>query len=380
MNRRRILAAGAVVALGGCVRQTADEPPSADALVREAVETRRGMTDLAARRVVTAELPDETRERTERFASRPPAAQRREILESTDPTFPEGSVDVTNREVTWEYDPTTDRVEKQYHPNKVDSDRPQRVLEMLLEEYRLGYEGRETVDGREAHVVETKPPEDDRGPTIDLVVGDTTYVVPLGSTGSLEELDVTRTVWIDDEYRYPIRERTVLNDGGETVHSLSVTYADLAIDEGLAPGTFTYDPPADAEVVTEGTEPDGAFASRDAAEAAVPYDLPAPDVPDAFELDRITVVDRKDQYGGVTATLWYDDPDVVARELYVTVREFQRFRPSALEEIEIDGRTAYLRDGRRKCVFWVCDGLNYEVSSVTGDEPLREIAASIGCP
>ena len=389
MNRRRILAAAATVALGGCVRQTAEEPPSSEELVRDAIETRRGLTDLSARRVVTDERPDETIERTERFACRPPAKQRREILESTDPMNPTGAVTVTNREVTWEYHPTRDLVDKQYHPNKTDSDGTRRVLESLLEEYRLGYEGTETVDGREAHVVETRPPAGDDDPTIDLVVGDTKYVIPVTLVSDLEELDVKRTVWIDDEYRYPIKERTVIDgengedaDGGEeTLHRLTVTYEDLAIDEGLERGTFTYEPPADAEVDTDGVAPEGVFEDRDEAAAIVPYDLPAPDVPDAFRLDRITVVDHDEKYGGTTTTLWYDDPTVVARELYVAVREESRVDTDAdaLEEIEIDGRRAYRRDGRKRCLFWSCNGLHYEVSSLLDDAPLREIAASIGC-
>jgi len=116
-------------------------------------------------------------------------------------------------------------------------------FENLLEEYRLGYEGTETVDGRTAHVVETKPPVDDIGPKVELVVGDTTYVMPVNIIQDLEKLDVSRTVWIDDEYRYPIKERNTMREDGETRHDLTVTYEDLSIDEGLAPGTFTYEPP-----------------------------------------------------------------------------------------------------------------------------------------
>ena len=54
--------------------------------------------------------------------------------------------------------------------------------------------------------------------------------------------------------------------------------------------------------------------------------------------------------------------------------------PDALEAIQLDGHTAYRRDGRIQSVFWACDDLNYEVSSLTDDTPLLEIASSIGCP
>jgi outer membrane lipoprotein-sorting protein len=380
MRRRGFLAAGAAGALAGCVGYTdEDDPPSSEALVREAIETRRHMSALEARRSMTVEAPEETIERVEHVARRPPAKQRIEVLESTDPDVPAGSVTVTNRATTWEYNPTAEVVDKQYHPNKVDADRTRLVLEALLDDYRLSYQGTEPVDGREAHVIETKPPIDDIGPTIDLVVGDTTYVVPLRATGDLEELDVSRTVWIDDEHRYPIKEQNTISDDGETRHELTVTYENLSIDEGVPPGTFTYEPPAEVKVVTDGPKPEGIFESLSTAGAAVPYELPEPDVPDSYVLDRITVVEKAERFG-TTTTLWYNDPNVIAKELFIAVREVQRFRPDALEEIELDGRTAYRRDGRIQSVFWACDDLNYEVSSLTDAKPLLEIASSIGCP
>ncbi|WP_440765491.1 LolA family protein [Natronorubrum sp. DTA7] len=384
MNRRRVLAAGATLTLAGCVSYPSsetDEPTSeefAAALVEDAIATRRGMTDLTARRTMSVETPDGTVERTEDVVRAPPAKQRIEVLESTDPNAPVGSVTVTNRERTWEYNPETEIVDLQHHPHKVDTDGTRLVLEALLETDRLGYDGTTTVDGREAHVVETRPPVDDIGRSIDLVVGDTTYVIPL-SAADLEGLDVARTIWIDDEYRYPVGERNAVEDDGETRYSVSVTYEELSIDDGTDSETFTYQPPTDARVVTDGPEPDGVFESRTEAGDAVPYDLPDPDVPSAYGLDRITVVEKAERFG-TTTTLWYNDPNAVARELFVVVREVRRFKPNVLEEIEVDDRTVYYRDGRIQSVFWECDDLNYEVSSLTADEALRDIAASIGCP
>ncbi|QRV15615.1 DUF2092 domain-containing protein [Haloterrigena salifodinae] len=382
MKRRRFLTvgAGAGVSLAGCVSYpSADDGPSSEALLRDAIETRRHLHDLRARRTLSVETPSDTVERTERVVRQPPAKQRLEVLESTDPDAPVGSVTVTNRETTWEYNPEEELVDIQFHGAKVDADRTLRVLESLLENYRLGYEGTTTVDGREAHVVETRPPIEETGRQLNLVVGDTTYAVPL-STDDLEDLEVTRTICIDDEYRYPVRERNEVRDGGEIRYRLTVTYEDLAIDEGVDSETFTYQPPADATVVTDGTEPEGIFDSIDEAEANVPYELPEAAIPDAYLLDRITVVERAEKYGGVTTTLWYNDPNVVARELYIVVREQGRFDPDVLEEIEIDSRTAYYRDGRIQSIFWDCDDLSYEVSSLVEGEPIREIAASIGCP
>lgn len=390
MRRRRLLTAG-VTALAGCVSVPSSDAdgdaddPSSDALLQEAIETRAGITDLAATRRVQFETPARDADRTERVFSRPPAAQRIEVVDSTDPQEPAGTVAVTNRTVTWEYDPETNVVEKQFHPNKTDTDRTRLILEKLRDSYRLEYDGTETVDGREAHAIEAHPPLEETGPSIELVVGDSVYAVPLGPSTDLEELTISRTVLIDDEYRYPVGERNVVRNGeDELLHRTAVTYEELAIDEGLPAGTFRYDPPADAEIERTGTEPDGVFDSLEAAAAAVPYDLPDPEIFDPFVLDRITVVERSATFG-TTATLWYTDPGVNGRELFVAVRDVQRFDPdsSALEEIEADGMesTAYHQGGRLEAIFWTCEDLSYRVASPAIDEPepLLEIASSIGC-
>lgn len=383
MNRRRMLAACVGAAAAGCVGYAdEDGPPDGETLLAEAIETRRGLESLAARRIVSIETPETDRERVERIHRCPPAAQRIEVLESTDPTIAEGAVTVTNRTTTWEYDPTAGVVDERFHPTKVDADRTLAVLESLQAEARVVREGTESVDGREAHVLETRPPVDDLEPRVDLVVGDTTYVIPLGSLDDLEELDAVRTVWIDDEYRYPVRERHALvGDDEQPRHEVTVTYEDLELDADLEPSRFEYEPPADATVVSDGPEPEGVFERRDAAAAVAPYDLPEPDVPEPFVLDRIVVVEKGDGFG-TTTKLWYDDPTVVARELYVAVRTNRRFEPDALEktDLEFEGNPVYRRDGRIESLFWDCGELNYEVTCLTGDEPLGVVAASIGCP
>ncbi|SEQ50813.1 LolA family protein [Natrinema salaciae] len=380
MHRRRVLATGAAVALAGCVSYT-DDTPSSEALIQDAIERRQHMTDLEAQRTMRVETTDDAFERVAEIAREPPAKQRIEVVESTDPDVPAGSVIVTNRTTTWEYNPATEVADRKYHPNKVDSDGTKRELEKLQSASRLGYEGTEAVDGRRAHVIETRPPVEDVDRSLDLVVGDTEFVIPLEASDDREALSVTRTVWIDDEYRYPIKERNAIIEDGETRYEVTVTYADLSIDEGLAEDTFTYLPPADATVVTDGPQPDGIFDSRSAAEENLPYELPAPDVADAYVLDRITVVERGDRYGGTTTTLWYNDPNVIARELYVAVRESQRFSSTSpdLEQIDLDGRTAYRRDEGVQTIFWNCADLSYEVSSLREDTPLFEIASSIDC-
>lgn len=381
MRRRRLIVAGASTALAGCFEDTSsEEAPASDDLVRKAINARGKINDLAAIRTMTAETPEETIERRERLFQRPPDAQRREVLESSDSRAPEGTVSVRNQEVTWGYDPTTETVLERHHPNRFVADRTRLVLESLLEDYDLAYDGTDTVDDSEAHVVEATPKSDDEvGRSIELLVGETVYAIPLEAADSadVDEATVVRTIWIGDEHRYPIKEQTVVETDERTLHSLTVTYDELAINEGLEGGTFTYDPPSDAEVKSIGAEPIGIFDTPEAAAKVLPFDLPDPAIPDDFELDRITVLDKG---FGTTATSWYVEPTTPEHELFVAVRETSRFDPDALTPIEIDGHEAYLRAGDLESVFWECEDVSYEVSSPHPGEPLEEIAASIGCP
>ncbi|GAB7017941.1 LolA family protein [Halostagnicola bangensis] len=381
MHRRRLITAGATVALAGCFETDSSEgDPASDELVQEAIDARAEIDDLAAVRTMTAETPEETVERTERLYQRPPDAQRKEVLESTDSRAPTGTVSVRNQAVTWGYDPTMDRVLERHHPNRIVADRTRLVLETLLEDYELAYDGTDAVDDRETHVVDATPKSDDElERSIELLVGETIYVIPLGMAddGEIDEAEVVRTIWIDDEHRYPIKERTLVETDETTLHSLTVTYDELEINEGLEDGTFTYDPPEDANVESVGMEPVGVYESPAAAEAVVPYELPEPDVPEAFDLDRITVLDKS---FSTTATSWYVDTSTAERELFVAVRESSRHNEDVLEPIEIDGHEAYLRDGNIESIFWECEELSFEVSSPHIGEPLEDIASSIGCP
>lgn len=399
MHRRRFLAAS-VVALSGCVavpgaRSSNGPTPSSEEIVRDAIETRVGLQTLEARRRMTMETPTGDANRIDLIAQRPPGRRRLEVLESADADAVPGTVSVRNRLTTWEYHPergTKGTVTKRHHPNRVVADRTRQVLENLLEGYDLEYVGGsdgnddltlDTVDGRPAHRIDAEPNTAEIERSIDLLVGETVYRIPLEETpvDDLEEATVSRSIWIDDEHRYPIKERdSVRDEDGNLLHRVTVTYDDLALDTGLESGTFTYDPPAEAEVVEIGTEPDGVFDSRSAAEAAAPYPLPDPAVPDPYSLDRITVV-TKGEESGTTTTLWFADPDRPGRELSLAVREQRRFDADALDETDLtfDGNPVYRRDGRIESLFWDCGGLNYELSTLTASASLEEIAPSVGC-
>ncbi|NGM71122.1 DUF2092 domain-containing protein [Natronolimnobius sp. AArcel1] len=381
MRRRRLLTAGTILGLAGCVSVPRAETPSSEQLLDDALETRRTLSTLEMRRRMQMETPTDTTERLDTLIQRPPGEQRLEVRESENEKTVAGEVSVRSRAVTWEYNPETDVVSKRHHPDRVVLDRTRQVLETLQSEYELSYAGSDTVDGRDAHKIHAQPIDDAaESQSIDLLIGETVYRIPFDGIASDELADATveRSIWIDDEYRYPTRERDTVRGEDGILHRVTVTSENLTLDTDLEEDAFTYDPPADATVVTVGTEPEGIFDSRLEAAAVVPYDLPDPSVPDPFALDRVTVVEHPDGY---RTTLWYTDPDVADQELFIAIRETQRFDPNSLEEttLEFDGQPVYRRDGQIESLFWSCDGLSFELSSPTADLELETIASSVGC-
>ncbi|MFC4542867.1 outer membrane lipoprotein carrier protein LolA [Halosolutus amylolyticus] len=385
MNRRRLLAVGAIVSLAGCsttVERSVDSNPDPEDVIRDAIETRKGVDSIAGRRTVTAESAETDggeMKRTERIYERPPANQRLEVLDATNAVVSPGTVTVTTRPITWEYDPTENEAIKRHHPHRVFADRVRLVLEDVLEECCLTYEGTDTVAGRETHVIEVAPPADaDVERSIDILVGDTRYVIPLEEVPQeeLDDAEVIRTIYITEEERYPIKERNVVTTGETELHSLTAAFEEVTIDGDLDDEVFTYDPPADADVSVTGLEPEGIYDSPATAETVAPYDLPDPDLPEPYELDRVTVVETDAR---TTTTLWYLDPEWPEREIYVSVRDEPRFNEDVLERVEVNDHEGFYRDGRVESVFWNCGGLSYEVSSPDVAEPVVEIAETIDC-
>ncbi|ARS91343.1 LolA family protein [Natrarchaeobaculum aegyptiacum] len=384
MNRRRWLrgvACGSLAGLAGCVAvPTEADEPSARSLVESALETIESVDDVSLRQTVTVETDSSSVERVSRVVRRPPIDRRLEVLESTDDVAPAGAISVRTQTVTTEYDPLEDQVVERHHPNRLLVDYHRLGLEALFDHPVLEYAGTESVDGREAHVVRARS-SDESDLSVDLLVGETVYRIPLDPTqvADLEEPIVERRVWIDDATRYPVRERTDVRDGETRVGHLEVTAEDFAVDEGVDDETFTLEPPAGATVETVGREPTGIYDERAVAAEAVAYDLPDPDVPVPYALDRIVVLEKREELGTST-TFWYADRDRPDREVFVTVRDERRYDADALEAEPFDDVDGYRRDGRIQSLFWSCDGLHYEVSSAHDPDLVREVARSIGCP
>lgn len=150
------------------------------------------------------------------------------------------------------------------------------------------------VNGHETHVVEMTPPENATAElSLDLQVGDAERRIPLYRAGDTSWVLAGETWWIDTETTYPVKQQLAWeDDDGTTVARATRVYEDLETGVTRGNDTFSFDPPADAEVETSSGRDYEHFTDRDAAAAAVPFALPEPEL-SGFELRAVIVEDRE---------------------------------------------------------------------------------------
>ncbi|MFB6232756.1 MAG: outer membrane lipoprotein carrier protein LolA [Haloarculaceae archaeon] len=248
--------------------------------------------------------------------------------------------------------------------------------ENLLETFNVSYAGVEQVAGREAHVVVfTDPTDESRTASIDLVVGDTQYQL---ATTSLEEPLVLseHRLWIDTTHDYPIKRQTTLigQDGESVTYTSRYEWIDFEPDEQT--DTFQFDPPEGAESRDAPDIQSEEYDSIDAAASALPYPVPDPDVPSAYQLRTVDVYETN---GTKRVRIRYSDG---ANNLSVGVY------PGFDHEIEgmgvsVGDRTGTLTRGQgRTSVYWECANRTYTIAADSGTisvETHLAVAESIAC-
>lgn len=277
-----------------------------------------------------------------------------------------------------------------------------------LAELDLVYRGTETVADTEAHVVEIVPPAElvvER--SIDVLVGQTEYRIPLQTDESEAPYVVEERWWIDDETGYPIKQEiTVRTPDGEPVSIATREYEEIVIGPDLDqelfdPQTsadserFDLEPSDDATVTERETNTPDSFDTIEAADERVPFELPRFDGPDRFELSSVLVTDDEDS---TTASVIFqsspgdvsDGPDggepVEEREFEsISVVVTDEGRSVSEDDIlsedvgEIDG-TLHVDDHFGAALDWECESQSYRAIGSQDAELLIEFAETVGCP
>lgn len=245
----------------------------------------------------------------------------------------------------------------------------------LLETFDVTYEGTEQVAGREAHVVVFTDPSGQQGTaSIDLTVGDTEYQL---AAATLEKPVIVseHRLWIDTAHDYPLKRQTTVvgQNNASIVRTLRYDWIDFEPDE--SEDTFQFEPP-DSGAKHSTLEIDTReYSSVRGAQSAVPYPVPEPTVPDAYELQTVHV-SRFD--GSVRIHLRYNDG---SNNLSVSV--FPAVTDVRGLTVTIGDREGTLSRGQgRTNLYWECADRTYSVhadSETLATERQFRVAESIEC-
>jgi outer membrane lipoprotein-sorting protein len=212
-------------------------------------------------------------------------------------------------------------------------------------QFRLTFDGSETVSGR------------------------TVYVLRLTEPGAGDGF--TQTLWVDIEHWFPVKQRTSWTEDGERV-TVTTTYSNLSFDPGLRDSAFSFDPPADATVETAETPKMTTFASVDALRAASNVSVPDPALPASF---------RSTYASETTGEIHGVGLRYVNETARITVGKYNRTFPARGDrEVTVAGHDAAVSIGPTTFVSWNCKDYRYTVRGQgVPVEVLVAVAESVAC-
>lgn len=317
------------------------EETDADALLQAAIDARETVDTVQGTRTSTLTSGGQTFTTIERVWIRPPDERRTEVLESN-LSRATGDLRVRNGTTFWLYFAnqntavTTDLEESSPVSGLVSGATSGLQAVIGQSDVNATHNGTATVAGRDVHVIE--------------------FTI----SGRMATYD-SGTVWIDRETNYPLKQELRSSSGPEAFVT-ELAFEEVTFGEPIDDDLFAFDPPADAEVREFDEVTSEEYESVDAAESAVPFDLPEPDLPEGYALDSAAAGEN---LRGWTATLQYRNQD----ETFVTITVSEATTNSLpygdSESVEIDGVTATITDLGENIsqIEWEDDGLVYAVNA-----------------
>lgn len=268
-----------------------------------------------------------------------------------------GTVLVSNGSTMWMYNATENEVRKTDIPQLgAQGATPDygKVVDNILENYDVSYEGSEKVGDRSTHVLALTPKEN----------------------SSLSNVIEEMTIWFDKETWFPVKRHSVASFDNESIET-TMTYSNLTFDADVPAGTFEFEPPADAEVVETEMPDTYEHDTVKQADANVSFDVTEPgEIPDDYELEtvRTTFMD-----GNATASLTYQNESGT-----LSVSQSNRTAAAAGtddgESVTVgDTEGTYDEFGSTGIVTWSCDGTSYTVSGSLPKSELLAVADSLAC-
>jgi outer membrane lipoprotein-sorting protein len=322
------------------------DTPDADELLGGALDARESVDTIQGVLTTTSTNGEQSVTGTQEVWLRPPDEQRTEMVETN---VPEGgpTVTVTDGTATWLYFEAENRAVRADHAqSSLGTAASTLATELQLDPSNVEAtrNGTATVAGRDAHVIEF--------------------------TASTEEAAYeSGTLWIDAETNYPLKQETTLSAGSQEL-TFEYEFEEVTFGEPIDDDVFRFDPPADTEVREFSELTPEQYDSIDDAEAAVPFDLPDPDVPDGYSFQTAIAGENLQGY---SASVQYRNGN--GTTITVTVSE-SAMGDAALvdsEPVGIDGVDATIADlGENVRIQWTDDDLDYTVVGIKIGEDLSE--------
>jgi outer membrane lipoprotein-sorting protein len=228
--------------------------------------------------------------------------------------------------------------------------------------YGVELVGAERVDGRTAYVLRVE--------------------AEAGTNGTFG--NYSRTMWIDADRYFPLKQRTAFTNADGDRVTFTTTYTNVTFDPDFEPGTFEFEPPANATVTDSGIDGPETYDSRAALAANTTDPVPDPTVPPDFTLDTARRFDSANVssvglvYANETAQLSVSRVTLDGRDLG-NLTAANRSRTTA---VTVDGRNgSYSRMGPYASVVVACGESRLSVSgSAVSKSLLTTVAASVDCP
>lgn len=328
---------------------------NADEIAEQVQDRHDEIEDMQGVMTTETEIDGDTQRTTMAFWERPPDRYRTEVIESTG-AGSSSDVTVFDGNTSWHYDTEANEVTRfetdtDTAAAEFDIDESE-VIESILEDYDVEYTGDETVGDRETYVLELTPTDEESEPAL-----------------GYDAL----TLWVDQEYWYPIKQHAELSTGEETI-AVTTTYEEIAFNEGIDDDRFEFEPPEDAEIVDAEMPDTRQFDDLEEAAAAVPFDVAEPTVPDEYAVESVTTSEYDDT---TTLSATYES-EASDDSLFVTITDGDATADG--ESIDVGDREGVLVDSfATTMIEWECDGLVYSVSGEHDAEDLVSIGETVDC-
>ncbi|SDF86073.1 LolA family protein [Halorientalis regularis] len=334
--------------------------------------------------------------------------QRAEVLRSPSvPGMVNNSLIVSNGSVSWLYDSAANNATR-LEVDATGRQRQYRRIEQLFARLSrtrttpddgasIPRPGLTPVPGSGPSTPTPQLPADQFGVSLDRaaqVDGRTTYVLEIrperdrNATANRSTLaNYSQTLWIDAETFFPVKQRTEFGTGDDRF-TVSVTYRNVTITDGFAEGTFTFEPPADANVTRSDLGSSESYGSPNATVENATIEVTKPTVPPSFSFTSGRTADSK-YVESVTLTYRNETSRLIVSAYATNESALPGNETNGTddgvatgERIRIGNRTGrYMQTGLARSVSWSCGEVRYSVSGRFVSKPLLvEVAESMPCP